>query len=114
MGAKVIQVEAKGDPQGDFARHGFDYQNLHRNKRSITLDLKHSKGVEILKQLVARAVVALRFTGLFVDANAVSPAGLRGLVGQEAGPHSTASGELQRDPLNHQNPPVTLRHSPVM
>jgi len=55
MGAKVIQVEAKGDPQGDFARHGFDYQNLHRNKRSITLDLKHPKGVEILKQLVAHA-----------------------------------------------------------
>ncbi|MBI4609313.1 MAG: CoA transferase [Candidatus Rokubacteria bacterium] len=55
MGAKVIQVEAKGDPQGDFARHGFDYQNLHRNKRSITLDLKQSKGVEILKQLVAHA-----------------------------------------------------------
>ncbi len=55
MGAKVIQVEGRGDPQGDFARHGFDYQNLHRNKRSITLDLKQSKGVEILKQLVARA-----------------------------------------------------------
>lgn len=55
MGARVIHVEAKGDPQGDFARHGFDYQNVHRNKRSITLDLKQSKGVEILKQLVARA-----------------------------------------------------------
>jgi len=57
MGARVIHVEAKGDPQDDFARHGFDYQNLHRNKRSITLDLKQSKGVEILKRLVARADV---------------------------------------------------------
>ncbi|MBI2154265.1 MAG: CoA transferase [Candidatus Rokubacteria bacterium] len=55
MGARVIQVETKADPQDDFARHGFDYQNLHRNKRSMTLDLKHPKGVEILKQLAARA-----------------------------------------------------------
>ncbi len=77
MGAKVIQVEAKGDPQGDFARHGFDYQNLHRNKRSITLDLKHSKGVEILKQLVARAVVALRFTSRIRRHSATSTSSVR-------------------------------------
>jgi len=57
MGARVIQVEARADAQGDFARDGFDYQNLHRNKRSITLDLKHPEGVEILKTLVARADV---------------------------------------------------------
>lgn len=57
MGARVIQVEAKADAEGDFARDGFDYQNLHRNKRSITLDLKRPDGVAILKQLVARADV---------------------------------------------------------
>ena len=57
MGAKVVQVAAKTDPQDDFARDGFDYQNLHRNKRTMTLDLKHPKGVEILKRLAARADV---------------------------------------------------------
>ena len=28
-------------------RHGFDFQNLHRNKKSITLNLKHPEAVEI-------------------------------------------------------------------
>src|SRR5216117_1839180 len=55
MGAKVIKVENKGED--DFARDGFDFQNLHRNKRSITLDLKNPRGVEVLKRLAARADV---------------------------------------------------------
>lgn len=59
-GANVIKVEARFDPkdgsQADFsARHEADFQNLHRNKRSITLDLKQPEGVSILKRLVARA-----------------------------------------------------------
>ena len=57
MGARVTHVEAKADAQDDFARDGFDYQNLHCNKRSIMLDLKRPEGVEILKKLVARADV---------------------------------------------------------
>jgi crotonobetainyl-CoA:carnitine CoA-transferase CaiB-like acyl-CoA transferase len=57
MGAKVIQVAARADDGNDFAHDGFDYQNLHRNKRAISLDLKKPKGVEILKKLVARADV---------------------------------------------------------
>jgi formyl-CoA transferase len=59
LGARVIHVEAKDDPQGDFARDGFDYQNLHRNKRSMTLDLKHPRGVEVLKRLAVRADVVV-------------------------------------------------------
>src|SRR5438445_9663205 len=55
MGAKVIKVENKGED--DFARDGFDFQNLHRNKRSITLDLKNPRGVEVLKRLAAKADV---------------------------------------------------------
>jgi crotonobetainyl-CoA:carnitine CoA-transferase CaiB-like acyl-CoA transferase len=55
MGARVIKVEAK--EQDDFTRDEFDFQNLHRNKRSITLDLKHPKGVEVLKKLAAKADV---------------------------------------------------------
>ena len=57
MGANVIQVEAREDVDGDYARHGSDFQNLHRNKRSMTLDLKSPQGVEILKRLVAKADV---------------------------------------------------------
>jgi crotonobetainyl-CoA:carnitine CoA-transferase CaiB-like acyl-CoA transferase len=38
-------------------RHGPDFQNLHRNKRSMTLNLKSAEGVEILKRLVRDADV---------------------------------------------------------
>jgi len=55
MGAKVIKVESR--EQDDFTRDEFDFQNLHRNKRSMTLDLKHPRGVEVLKKLVAKADV---------------------------------------------------------
>src|SRR3989304_4754955 len=60
-GANVIKVEArvtdsKDGAQADFsARHEADFQNLHRNKRSITLDLKSPDGVAILKRMVKRA-----------------------------------------------------------
>jgi crotonobetainyl-CoA:carnitine CoA-transferase CaiB-like acyl-CoA transferase len=59
MGAKVIQISAREDEQGDFPRRGFDSQNLHRNKRSITLDLKSPKGLDILKRLIAKADVVV-------------------------------------------------------
>jgi formyl-CoA transferase len=41
------------------ARHGPDFFNLHRNKRSITLNLKEPEGVAILKKLVADADVLI-------------------------------------------------------
>lgn len=55
LGASVIQVAAREGEDGDFSRHGFDAQNLHRNKRSITLDLKSPEGIEILKRLAAKS-----------------------------------------------------------
>jgi crotonobetainyl-CoA:carnitine CoA-transferase CaiB-like acyl-CoA transferase len=55
FGAAVIKVESR--EQDDFTRDEFDFQNLHRNKRSMTLDLKHPRGVEVLRKLVARADV---------------------------------------------------------
>jgi crotonobetainyl-CoA:carnitine CoA-transferase CaiB-like acyl-CoA transferase len=57
-GADVIKVEMT-EGGGDMAanRHGFDFQNLHRNKRSITLDLKNPEGVEVFKRLVKTADV---------------------------------------------------------
>jgi formyl-CoA transferase len=38
-------------------RHGPDFQNLHRNKRSMTLNLKSPEGVDVLKRLVREADV---------------------------------------------------------
>jgi formyl-CoA transferase len=63
-GAEVIQVEAPEGMEGadggfGGARHGPDFQNLHRNKRSLTLDLKSPEGIEILKQLVATSDVVV-------------------------------------------------------
>jgi formyl-CoA transferase len=56
-GADVVKVEARDDQDAEQGRHGFDFQNLHRNKRSLTLDLKHPKGVAILKKLAKGADV---------------------------------------------------------
>jgi crotonobetainyl-CoA:carnitine CoA-transferase CaiB-like acyl-CoA transferase len=59
MGARVIQISAREDTEGEFARRGFDSLNLHRNKRSLTLDLKSPRGVDILKRLAAKADVVV-------------------------------------------------------
>ena len=59
MGAKVIQISAREDTEGDFVRRGFDSLNLHRNKRSLTLDLKSPRGVDIIKRLAAKADVVV-------------------------------------------------------
>ena len=59
-GADVIKIES---PEGDAGlggeRHGPDFQNLHRNKRSLTLNLKAPEGLDILKRLVARSDVVV-------------------------------------------------------
>ena len=41
-GANVIRIEPPATDGEDVAgrRHGFDFQNLHRNKRAVTLNLK--------------------------------------------------------------------------
>lgn len=54
-GADVIKIElpeklAAGNQMGG-ARHGSDFQNLHRNKRSLSLNLKDPDGLEIFKRL---------------------------------------------------------------
>ena len=56
-GADVLKVESPDSSLEVGSRHGFDFQNLHRNKRSMTLDLKTQEGVEILKCLAATADV---------------------------------------------------------
>ena len=58
-GAQVIKIEMPGsDDTPDFMdRHSPDFQNLHRNKRSMTLNLKHPEGLAIFKQLARDADV---------------------------------------------------------
>src|SRR5947207_14333908 len=57
-GARVIKVEAppgnEDEPLGG-PRHGPDFQNLHRNKRSLTLNLKTPAGNEVPTRLVRAA-----------------------------------------------------------
>jgi len=63
-GANVIKIEppqsvhqTKGGLTG--ARHGFDFQNLHRNKRGLTLNLKSEEGKAIFFRLAAKADVVV-------------------------------------------------------
>ena len=56
MGAQVVKVENPAQDAG-LGRHHFDFQNLHRNKRSIALNLKHSSGVDVLKRMAKDADV---------------------------------------------------------
>ncbi|MDA7947817.1 MAG: CoA transferase [Hyphomicrobiaceae bacterium] len=59
-GANVIKVEMPaGDDAGGMGgpRAGPDFQNLHRNKRGLTLNLKSPEGVEVLRKLAAEADV---------------------------------------------------------
>ncbi len=63
MGARVIMVEIpQGAPGGDDMIGGrdhnrADYENLHRNKESLTLNMKDPAGREILHELIRRADV---------------------------------------------------------
>jgi crotonobetainyl-CoA:carnitine CoA-transferase CaiB-like acyl-CoA transferase len=60
-GADVVRVEAPITADvSDMAferRDGSDYQNLHRNKRSVAIDLKTQRGREILWRLAGTADV---------------------------------------------------------
>ncbi|OZI77894.1 CaiB/BaiF CoA transferase family protein [Bordetella genomosp. 12] len=59
-GADVIKIEepseVKDDKPGGAAKFS-DYQNTHRNKRSLTLNLKHPEGRAVFLELVKRADV---------------------------------------------------------
>lgn len=57
MGAEIIKVEAPDVEEDEGGRHGSDFQNLHPNKRSITLNLKAEEGRAILYRLVERSDV---------------------------------------------------------
>src|SRR4051812_32497860 len=67
-GANVIKIEEvasreeqqDGKGQRDFSpRHGPDFQNLHRNKRSLTLDLKSPEGVAVFLRMAKSADIVV-------------------------------------------------------
>ncbi len=61
-GADVIQVQMPEHMRGDDTlggQDGSDYQYTHRNKRSITLNLKETEGIAALKRLIGTADVVV-------------------------------------------------------
>ena len=63
-GADVIKIEPppRRDAQGNSVtggRHGPDEQNLHRNKRSLAIDLKHTDGKALFHRLAKDADVVV-------------------------------------------------------
>lgn len=61
-GADVIQVQMPEHMRGDDTlggQDGSDYQYTHRNKRSITLNLKEPEGIATLKRLIGTADVVV-------------------------------------------------------
>jgi formyl-CoA transferase len=59
MGAEVIQVVRPAASALDTRLSYFDHENLHRNKRSIILDLQKPEGVEVFMRLVKDADVVV-------------------------------------------------------
>jgi crotonobetainyl-CoA:carnitine CoA-transferase CaiB-like acyl-CoA transferase len=61
-GARAIKIEMPGGRTGDGMggnRHGFDFQNLHRNKQALTLNLREPEAVTIFKRLVRDADIVV-------------------------------------------------------
>jgi formyl-CoA transferase len=94
-GANVIKVEpppalTTGEPPGG-PREGPDFQNLHRNKRAITLNLKSKEGLAAFKRLVKKAdVVVENFRPdvkkrLGIDYNALKKANPKIILGSISG-----------------------------
>jgi formyl-CoA transferase len=108
-GADVIKIEPPAamddEPGGGLIgrRHGSDFQNLHRNKRSLTLNLKEPRGKAIFFELVEGADVVLENyrsdvkTRLGVDyeaCRAVNPRIVYGSIAGfgQSGPYATRPG----------------------
>ncbi len=60
-GANVIKIEAPPAPEEPMGgpRQGSDFQNLHRNKRSMTLNLKAPEGLAAFKRMVRKADIVV-------------------------------------------------------
>jgi crotonobetainyl-CoA:carnitine CoA-transferase CaiB-like acyl-CoA transferase len=80
LGADVIKVEAL---TGDIARHVGSFglamvRTCNRDKRSIAIDLRKPRGIEIVKRLIARAdVVVQNMRPGLVDELGIGPTAMR-------------------------------------
>jgi len=104
-GANVIRVEPPVPAGEDVVgrRHGTDFQNLHRNKRAIQLDLKSEAGHKVFERLVQRADVVVenmrpqvkhRLKVSYDDLKGINPRLVYGSIsgfGQD-GPYATKGG----------------------
>ncbi len=104
-GAQVIRIEPPAAAGEDIAgeRDGPDFQNLHRNKRAIRLDLKAEEGHAAFMRLAARADVVVenmrasvkhRLGVAYDDVRAVNPRIVYGSIsgfGQD-GPYAARAG----------------------
>ena len=102
-GAEVIAVQPPDGGEAILARESFDYQNLHRNKRIISLDLKSPQGHAAFLKLVGRADVLVenmrppvkhRLKIAYDDLKAVNPRLVYGSIsgfGQD-GPYAGRAG----------------------
>src|ERR1044072_3078569 len=93
-GAKVIKIEVPGGPKGEATganRLGPDYQNLHRNKLNMTLNLKSEEGRAIFLDLCKTADVVIENyrsdvkTRLRIDYEATSKVNPRIIYGSISG-----------------------------
>src|ERR1700680_4657313 len=103
-GADVIRIEPPATGKDDAGmRHSFDFQNLHRNKRAIRLDLKSTEGHAAFMRLAENADVVVenmrpqvkhRLRVAFDDVKAVNPCIVYGSIsgfGQD-GPYGHRAG----------------------
>jgi crotonobetainyl-CoA:carnitine CoA-transferase CaiB-like acyl-CoA transferase len=56
-GANVVRIERPGNPEDFAARHEADFQNKHRNKRSMALNLRSDEGRAILYRMIEKSDV---------------------------------------------------------
>jgi formyl-CoA transferase len=103
-GANVIRIEPPSDGEGVTGdRDGFDFQNLHRGKRAIRLDLKSPEGHAAFMRMAAtadvvvenmRAAVKHRLHVAYDDIRAINPRIVYGSIsgfGQD-GPYGKRAG----------------------
>jgi formyl-CoA transferase len=102
-GADVIRIEPPGGDDIAGNRHGFDFQNLHRNKRAMRLNLKEPAGHAAFMRLARtadvvvenmRAEVKHRLKVAYDDVRAVNPRIVYGSIsgfGQD-GPYGKRAG----------------------
>jgi crotonobetainyl-CoA:carnitine CoA-transferase CaiB-like acyl-CoA transferase len=104
-GADVIRIEPPPTGKEDIAgnRHGFDFQNLHRNKRGMTLNLKQPEAHAIFMKLAEKADVVVenyrsdvkyRLKVSYDDVAAVNPRIVYGSISGfgQSGPDATRPG----------------------